>query len=115
MRIPFRVGTLAGAAALLTLVGLAAAQADPAALAAGRQKYVQCAPCHGADGRSSVVPQYPKLAGQSAAYLVNALKAYRDGQRQGTFAALMTQVAKPLSDEDIASLALYIESLGRSR
>ena len=86
---------------------------NAAALAAGRKDFVQCATCHGADGRSTVVPQYPKIGGQSAAYLVNALKAYRDGRRQGTYASLMAAVAKPLSDEQIADLALYIQSLAR--
>jgi len=48
-------------------------------------------------------------------YVVIALKAYREGRRQGTFAALMTEVAKPLSDADIANLAVYIESLEPAR
>jgi cytochrome c553 len=87
----------------------------PDALAAGREKYVQCASCHGADGRSTVVPQYPKIGGQTAEYVVNALKAYRDGRRTGTYAAMMAAVAKPLSDTDIADLALYVESLDASR
>jgi cytochrome c553 len=58
-----------------------------------------------------VVAQYPKIGGQSAPYVVNALKAYRDGRRQGTYAAIMAAVAKPLSDRDIETLAAYIESL----
>src|SRR5271157_4516298 len=82
------------------------------ALAAGREKYVQCASCLGSDGRSTVVAEYPKIGGQSAVYVVNALKAYRDGRRQGTYAAIMAEVAKPLSDADIANLAAYVESLG---
>jgi len=81
------------------------------AIALGREKYVQCASCHGADGRSTVVPQYPKIGGQSGPYIVNALKAYRDGRRLGTFAAMMSEVAKPLTDADIENLAAYIESL----
>jgi cytochrome c553 len=89
----------------------AAAQSAPDALAAGREKYVQCASCHGADGRSTVVPQYPKIGGQTAEYVVNALKAYRDGRRLGTYAAMMAAVAKQLSDADIANLAAYVESL----
>jgi cytochrome c553 len=87
--------------------------AQPAAdaLAAGRVKFVQCAACHGSDGRSTVIAQYPKIGGQSGPYVINALKAYRDGRRQGTYAAIMAAVAKPLSDEDIENLAAYIESL----
>ena len=111
------------AAALIAGSGRAAAQSPPgaqspsaapspsAALAAGREKFVQCASCHGADGRSTVVPQYPKIGGQTAAYVINALKAYRDGRRLGTYAAMMAAVAKPLSDADIANLAAYVESL----
>lgn len=96
---------------LVALAGVARA-ADPAdPVAAGREKFVQCASCHGADGRSTVMPQYPKIGGQSGPYVVSALKAYRDGRRQGTFAAIMAEVAKPLSDTDIANLAAYVETL----
>jgi cytochrome c553 len=90
----------------------AAWSAAPDAMAIGRTKYEPCAACHGSDGRSTVVAQYPKIGGQSAAYVVNALKAYRDGRRQGTFAAMMSEVAKSLSDADIEALAIYVESLG---
>ena len=94
---------------------LASAAATPPtasdAVALGREKYVQCASCHGSDGRSTVIRQYPKIGGQSAPYVVNALKAYRDGRRLGTFAAVMAEVAKPLSDADIVNLAAYVESL----
>ncbi len=90
---------------------LPVARAAPDRIAAGREKFAQCATCHGADGRSTVVPQYPKIGGQSGPYLINALKAYRDGRRQGTYAAMMSAAAKPLSDDDIEDLAAYIESL----
>ena len=100
------------AAAVFALAGgPAAIAAPPDPVALGRDKYVQCASCHGSDGRSTVIPQYPKIGGQSAPYVVNALKAYRDGRRQGTFAAIMVEVAKPLSDADIANLAAFVESL----
>ena len=91
---------------------LAAALAAPDRIALGREKFVQCAACHGADGRSTVIPQYPKIGGQSGPYVVIALKAYRDGRRQGTYAAIMAAVAKPLTDDDIENLAAYIASLG---
>ena len=110
-----RAAAQARTAALAVLLSLAwvqaSAQGPVDALAAGREKFVQCASCHGSDGRSTVVPAYPKIGGQSAAYLVNALKAYRDGRRQGTYAAIMAEVAKPLTDAEIANLAAYVESL----
>ena len=113
---PAPVATLAAlpvitAAALALPATLAAAAAPPTPVELGRDKYVQCASCHGSDGRSTVIPQYPKIGGQSAPYTVNALKAYRDGRRLGTFAAIMAEVAKPLTDADIDNLAAYVESL----
>jgi cytochrome c553 len=105
------LSALAYAAALLAL-GQAQAQTPPDALSAGREKFVQCASCHGADGRSAVMAEYPKIGGQNAGYTMNALKAYRSGRRQGTYAAIMSEVAKPLTDLDIANLAAYVESLG---
>ena len=87
------------------------AQAPSGSAAAGKEKYVQCASCHGSDGRSTVLGNYPKIGGQNPEYVVSALKAYRDKRRQGTYAAMMTEVAVRLSDEDIANLAAYIRTL----
>ena len=98
-------------ATALLVLALPAAGAPPTPAELGRDKFVQCASCHGADGRSTVIPQYPKIGGQSAPYVVNALKAYREGRRLGTFAAIMAEVAKPLTDADIDNLAAYVESL----
>lgn len=68
-----------------------------------------CVACHGADGIGKA-PQYPNLAGQKAAYLQKQLKAFRSGERTDPN---MSALAKPLSDEDIARLAAYFESLGQ--
>jgi cytochrome c553 len=101
-------GLIVCVAVLLPVPGTLAA---PDRVALGREKFVQCAACHGSDGQSTIVPEYPKIGGQSGAYVINALRAYRDGRRQGTYAAIMAAVAKPLTDEDIDNLAAYIESL----
>lgn len=98
-------------AALLCVPAASQAQAPAAAIAAGKEKFVQCASCHGADGRSTVMGNYPKIGGQNLEYVVSALKAYREHRRQGTYAAIMSEVAKQLSDEDIANLAAYVQSL----
>ena len=44
--------------------------------AAGKNKVAACAGCHGMNGKA-MVPNYPSLAGQNAAYLEGALKAYK--------------------------------------
>jgi len=53
---------------------------------------------------NSIIPNYPKLAGQHAAYLTKALKDFRDGFRDNT---TMKSFAKGLSDKDITELANY--------
>jgi cytochrome c553 len=99
-----------GAGMMLAETTLAA---DPD-VGAGRAKFVLCASCHGGNGRSGLLPEYPKIAGQSQKYLVNALKAYKSGRRVGTYAALMAETANNLSDADIENLAAYLASLDDS-
>lgn len=74
---------------------------------AGREKSVQCLACHGALGVSEN-QMWPNLAGQSVAYLAKQLRDYRDGRRADPW---MTQMAVPLSDDDIDDLAAYFSSL----
>jgi cytochrome c553 len=76
-------------------------------IAAGKQKAANCAGCHGAAGISNN-PAWPNLAGQQKNYLEKQLRDFRSGKRQD---ALMTPMAKPLSDNDIKNLAAYYNSL----
>ncbi len=100
------VGMLVGWVAL-GAVGCSLAEGDAEA---GKAKSVLCMSCHGPRGISAV-PIYPNLAGQEEQDLVSALKAYRAGERKGGRSALMTPMAKPLSDADIDNLAAYYSSL----
>jgi len=81
-----------------------AAEPDPAA---GKAKSATCASCHGKNGISNN-DIWPNLAGQKQGYLASSLKAYRDGSRKN---AMMSAMAKGLSDKDIANLAAYYSSL----
>lgn len=76
-------------------------------IAAGKAKSATCAACHGANGISQI-PMYPNLAGQKEQYLVLQMKAFRDGERKNM---VMSPMAKPLSDDDIANLAAFYASL----
>jgi len=76
---------------------------DPAA---GQKKSAACAGCHGPKGHSTSA-QYPKLAGQYADYIVQALTAYKSGDRQN---AIMNGMAANLSKEDMWDLAAYFSS-----
>lgn len=70
---------------------------------AGRAKSAVCAACHGPDG-NSLAPQWPKLAGQHAAYLEKQLADYKAGRRSNP---IMGPVAASLSDAEISDLAAY--------
>lgn len=70
---------------------------------AGRTKATTCAACHGADG-NSVAPEWPSLAGQSEAYTVRQLEAYRDLQRADVG---MQQFAATLSEQDMHDIGAW--------
>ena len=94
------------------VLALAAAVATPALAAgdveAGRIKANTCMGCHGIPNYNNVYPTYrvPKLGGQSAQLLVNALKAYKSGERPHK---TMQAQAANLSDQDMADIAAYLQ------
>ncbi len=73
---------------------------------AGKGKAASCAGCHGADG-NSLVPNFPKLAGQHAAYLSKQLRDFKSGARKDP---TMAPMAAPLSEQDIEDLAAFFAS-----
>ena len=74
--------------------------------AAGKQKAVICAACHGVDG-NSVNPIWPKLAGQHEVYLAKQIRAFRSGERKDPTMAPMVSLLK---EEDIDDVAAYYAS-----
>ena len=73
-----------------------------------------CAACHGPSGRGNPGPAYPSLGGQHASYVVARLQFFRGGGiwgKDGNANKVMASVARNLSDEEIQSLATYIEGL----
>ena len=93
------------AATLALLGGGSLAHAQDAA--AGKAKAAACTVCHGPLG-IAVAPDTPNLAGQPESYLAAQLKAYRGGARKHEIMSLM---AKPLTDADIANLAAWFSSV----
>ncbi len=91
---------IAATCALLGSAPAALAAGDPTA---GKAKSATCAACHNADGNSAVA-QYPKLAGQSANYLVKQLQEYKSGARANP---IMAGMVAPLSPQDMEDLAAY--------
>lgn len=101
-----RLFAVALACALVSL----AAQADGDA-AKGKVESYTCQGCHGIPNYTNVYPTYrvPKLAGQQAAYILQALKEYKVGDRSHK---TMHAQASSLSDQQMQDIAAYFESLG---
>ncbi len=102
------------ASLLLAFPTIAAAQ-QPAAPAAGdaakgKQLTYTCQGCHGVTGYKNAYPNYhvPRIGGQSAQYLLNALTEYKQGKRKHP---TMQAQAESFSDQDIADITAYLSSL----
>ena len=105
-----RTRLILAAAIAAALASTAHAAGDPAA---GKQKNFQCQGCHGIPGWKTAFPEVyhvPKLGGQHAAYLVNALKQYKSGERDHT---TMRSIAATLSEKDMEDLAAYYAQAGK--
>ena len=83
---------------LVSLPALAIGDAD-----AGQGKAAICAACHGADG-NSVVPNWPKIAGQHGSYLERQLGLIKSGSRA---VPEMAGIVISLSDQDMADVAAW--------
>ena len=98
----------------LIAVALCAASAAHAEgdKAKGRSLVYTCNGCHGVPGYANAYPEYhvPHIARQNEQYIVNALKAYKSGERTHPTMGIQAQ---SLSDEEIADVAAYLSSLAK--
>lgn len=69
----------------------------------GKEKAASCGGCHGADG-NSMMPSFPKLAGQHQGYLLKQLQAFKNGER---IAPMMAPLAMGLDEKSMAEIATY--------
>jgi cytochrome c553 len=97
---------LRGVGLLLAGLGLALNVAAADAAAGSKIANSVCAACHGADGNSPA-PTFPKLAGQSAEYIVKQLTNFKSGERAN---AIMAPLASALSAEDMQNVAAYFSA-----
>lgn len=100
------ISTTLAAGLFIALSGSAIA-ADGAALYTSKG----CAACHGADANSPIMAQYPKVAGQSKAYVTQQLKDIKTGARSNGMSAVMKGIMAGVSDEEITAIAEYLSSL----
>jgi len=98
------------AVAVLALMVAGSAFAADGDIERGRMLADTCEGCHAVDSYNNVYPTYhvPRIGGQSAEYLVEALTLYRDGNREH---ATMAAQAASYSDQDILDIAAYLSSV----
>ncbi len=94
--------------------------ADPKAVKLGEQLYragdgnrgiAACMACHGPAGDGNPSANFPRIAGQHAAYVEKALKDFRDGKRTNDPQRMMQGVVDKMTDKEIAAVAQYIQGL----
>lgn len=98
------------ALAFATHASAASAQQAAGNPETGRGLTYTCVGCHGIEGYKNAYPQYhvPRIGGQSAEYLANALTEYRNGTRKHPTMAVQ---AESFSDQDIADIAAFLSGL----
>jgi len=76
----------------------------------GRTLAYTCQGCHGVTGYKNAYPSFhvPRIGGQSAEYLTQALTEYKKGNRKHP---TMQAQAQSFSDQDIADISAYLSSV----
>lgn len=91
---------------------------DPAAMERGKKLYADgdedralpaCSGCHKDDASGN--KRFPRLAGQYREYLIAEMTKFKDGSRNTSGGRVMREVAKRMSDDEIAVVAEYLAGL----
>lgn len=70
-----------------------------------------CIACHGPNGAGSAPARFPRIGGQHAAYLSNALKEFKAETRDNDHQAMMRDIAGRMSNKEIEAVSSYISGL----
>jgi cytochrome c553 len=109
-----KIFTSLGLSLLVTFFAQNSLAADPVGdVKAGERKIAMCIGCHGIKGYQASFPEVyrvPMISGQSAGYIVAALKAYQAGDRKHP---TMKAIAAPLTEQDMADMAAYYAQHGK--
>jgi cytochrome c553 len=97
-------------AAAIALAALATTVANAQDAEKAKEIMSVCAGCHGDNGQGGKKGEYPRLAGQPAAYLANQLRAFRARVRPNIPMAPYTE-ERELPDEDIRAISDYLASI----
>ena len=91
-------------------VGVSGAVAAEEAALDGAQLYQMraCSSCHGADGKTPIMPLYPAIAGQNADYIFNQMKDIKSGARSNGQAVIMMGIMVMVTEEEMRAIADWV-------
>ena len=98
---------VSAAALLLALSPAAVLSADGEKLF----KTKTCSTCHGKDGKTPIMPMYPKIAGQNKEYTLQQMVDIKSGARSNGQSAAMKGVMHLVSDEEMKAISEYIATM----
>ncbi|MBK1718848.1 c-type cytochrome [Thiocystis violacea] len=104
MKAPFRRAILVS---LLLPLGSAAEPLDGALIYTGKT----CATCHGQDGDTPTMTDYPRLAGQSADYAYIQMLDIKNGVRNNGKSEGMRPVMNVVSEAEMRAIADWLATL----
>ena len=100
--------------AVVSTAALLVALSPAAVLSADGEKLFKtktCSTCHGKDGKTPIMPMYPKIAGQNKEYTLQQMKDIKSGARSNGQSAAMKGVMHLVSEEELQALAEYIATM----
>jgi cytochrome c len=79
----------------------------------GEELYMKktCYSCHGKDAKTTILPIYPKLAGQNADYAYNQMLDIKSGARSNGQSAAMKGVMHLVNEEEMRAIADWLATL----
>jgi cytochrome c len=100
--------------AVVSTTALLLVLSPAAVLSADGEKLYQtktCSTCHGKDGKTPIMPMYPKIAGQNQQYSLQQMNDIKSGARSNGQSAAMKGVMGLVSEEEIQALSAYIATM----
>jgi cytochrome c len=100
--------------AVVSTAALLLALSPATVLSADGKKLYQsktCFTCHGKDGKTPIMPMYPKIAGQNKEYTLQQMADIKSGARSNGQSAAMKGVMHLVSEEEMQALAEYISTM----
>ncbi len=98
---------------ILSLIAAGLVASPVMAAPDGAKLYAEktCNACHGAKADKPLMPNYPKLAGQNAAYAEQQMKDIKSGARNNGQTAAMKGVMHLVDDAEIKAISEYLAKL----